>query len=330
MTKINDCERSEADCKIENCSKKIRKMAKIIDGKKIAEEIRKEMKEEVNQWIEKGNRRPQLTAVLVGSDPASCVYVRNKMRAAADVGIDSITKNLPSDITEKQLLEFIEELNNDNNVDGILVQLPLPEHINERTICNAVSCDKDVDGFNEKNVGRLCLDMNALIPCTPLGVQELLKRSNIETFGKKAVVVGRSKNVGMPISMLLHVDGRNDTDGMDATVTICHRFTPPEDLKMYCKQADIIITATGVPNLIKSDMIKPGACIIDVGITRITCPVTGKTKLVGDVDFENCKEIAGWITPVPGGVGPMTVAMLMHNTILAAKKLKEKRNNMNI
>lgn len=207
-------------------------------------------------------------------------------KAALAVGINSVTKNLPPTITEDELLALIEQLNADDSVDGILVQLPVPGHINERRICNSVSCHKDVDGFNEKNVGRLCLDMNTLIPCTPLGVQELLKRTGIETFGKNAVVVGRSKNVGMPISMLLHADGRNDTCAMDATVTICHRFTPPDELKAFCQLADIIVSAAGVPGLIRADMVKPGACIIDVGLTRIVDKETGKAKLVGDVDFE--------------------------------------------
>lgn len=197
-------------------------------------------------------------------------------------------------------MKVIADLNKDETVDGILVQLPLPEHINERKMCNLVSCDKDVDGFNEKNVGRLCLDMNTLIPCTPLGVQELIKRSQIETFGKHAVVVGRSKNVAFPLSVLLHADGRNDTCAMDATVTICHRFTPPDDLKKFCKMADIIVTATGVPGLITADMVKAGAAVIDVGITRIFDEKTGKNKLVGDVDFEEVKKVAGYITPVPG------------------------------
>lgn len=202
------------------------------------------------------------------------------------MGIDSTTKRLPPTITEDELLTVIDELNADDTVDGILVQLPVPDHINERRICNAVSCDKDVDGFNEKNVGRLCLDMNTLIPCTPLGVQELLRRMNIDTFGKNAVVVGRSKNVGMPISMLLHADGRNDTCAMDATVTMCHRFTPPSELKAFCLLADIIVSATGVPGLIRADMVKPGACVIDVGLTRVECKETGKAKLVGDVCFD--------------------------------------------
>lgn len=168
--------------------------------------------------------------------------------------------------------------------------------------------------------------MKAMIPCTPLGVQTLIKRAGIETFGKNAVVVGRSKNVGMPIAMLLHADGRHETGAMDATVTICHRYTPPDELKNHCKLADIIVTATGIPNLIKPDMVKPGACIIDVGITRVTNPETGKTRLVGDVDFEAVKEIAGHITPVPGGVGPMTVAMLMSNTFDVARNLASMKN----
>lgn len=182
-------------------------------------------------------------------------------------------------------------------------------------------CEKDVDGFNERNVGRLCLDMNTLIPCTPLGVVELLKRTGIETFGRNAVVVGRSKNVGLPIAVLLHADGRNETSALDATVTMCHRFTPPEQLSSFCQMADIIVSATGVPNLIRADMIKPGACIIDVGLTRVVDPVTGKSRLVGDVDYEAVRRIAGHITPVPGGVGPMTVAMLMRNTFKACKSL---------
>ncbi|XP_063699115.1 bifunctional methylenetetrahydrofolate dehydrogenase/cyclohydrolase, mitochondrial isoform X2 [Culicoides brevitarsis] len=296
-------------------------MAKLIDGKRIATEIRAELKQKVIEWVKEGHRAPHLTAILVGDDQASQTYVRNKMLAAKDVGISSQTLNLPSSITEEELLDKINELNESPLVDGILVQLPLPSHINERRICNSVSCEKDVDGFNEKNVGRLCLDMNTLIPCTPLGVQELIKRENIETFGKNVVVVGRSKNVGMPIAMLMHADGRNDTSAMDATVTICHRFTPREQLAVFCRLADIVITATGVPGLIKADMIKPGACVIDVGITRITDEETGKTKLVGDVDFDEVRKVAGHITPVPGGVGPMTVAMLMKNTYIAAKNL---------
>ncbi|XP_035909218.1 bifunctional methylenetetrahydrofolate dehydrogenase/cyclohydrolase, mitochondrial isoform X1 [Anopheles stephensi] len=302
------------------------RMAQLIDGKQIASEIREELRNKIEAWKVQGNRAPQLTAILIGEDAASATYVSNKMKAAADVGIDSKTERYDTDITEQQLLDRIDQLNNDDAVDGILIQLPIPRHIDERKICNSVSCDKDVDGFNERNIGRLCLDMNTLIPCTPLGVQELIKRAGVETFGKNAVVVGRSKNVGMPIAMLLHADGRNDTCAMDATVTICHRFTPPEELKRFCRSADIIVTATGVPGLITADMVKEGATVIDVGITRVADPATGKTKLVGDVDFDEVRKVAGHITPVPGGVGPMTVAMLMKNTWIAAKNLAKKRN----
>ncbi|XP_055538242.1 bifunctional methylenetetrahydrofolate dehydrogenase/cyclohydrolase, mitochondrial isoform X2 [Wyeomyia smithii] len=311
-----------------NITQRSTEMATLIDGKQIAADIRSELREQVEEWMKLGHRAPQLTAILIGDDPASSTYVANKMKAAQDVGIQSKTVRYAADITEEQLLQYVEQLNQDDSVDGILVQLPVPEHINERKVCNSVSCDKDVDGFNERNVGRLCLDMNTLIPCTPLGVQELIKRCQIETFGKNAVVVGRSKNVGMPIAMLLHADGRNDTCAMDATVTMCHRFTPPEELKRFCRTADIIVTATGVPGLIKADMVKEGAAIIDVGITRVTDPVTGKNKLVGDVEFEAVRKVAGHITPVPGGVGPMTVAMLMKNTFIAAKNLANKRKQL--
>lgn len=261
-------------------------MAKIIDGKAISAIIRGEIREEIKHYVDKGYRAPHLTAVLVGDDQASDTYVRMKMNAARDVGISSETKRLDASTSEQELLELIDELNNDTKVDGILVQLPVPEHMNERKICNAVAREKDVDGFNILNVGRMCLDMKSMVPATPFGVIELLKRSNIETFGKNVVVIGRSKNVGMPIAMLMHTDGRHESLGMDATVTICHRFTPPKELHKYCSMADIIITATGKPGLITKDMVKPGACVIDVGITRINNPETGTTKLVGDVDFE--------------------------------------------
>lgn len=297
-----------------------RKMATIIDGKKIASDIRSELNEEVTKWIECGNRAPKLVCILVGNNAASEVYVSNKVKAAKEVGIVSETKHLPEDMTQVELLSIIKDLNEDKSVDGILVQLPLPEQMCERTICDAISYKKDVDGFSGINIGRCCLDMKTLVPCTAIGVYELLKRYKIPSKGKNAVVIGRSKNVGMPISMLLHTDGAHASEGLDATVTICHRYTPHEQLVHFCRTADIIVSATGIPHLIKADMIKPGACVIDVGITRIKTE-GGKDKLVGDVDFENAKEVAGFITPVPGGVGPMTVAMLMKNTLLAAKGL---------
>ncbi|KAM6369743.1 bifunctional methylenetetrahydrofolate dehydrogenase/cyclohydrolase, mitochondrial isoform 1-T1 [Pluvialis apricaria] len=295
--------------------------AVVISGRKLARQIRQEARHEVEQWVAAGNKRPHLSVVLVGENPASHSYVLNKTKAAADVGISSETILRPASITEEELLDLIGKLNNDANVDGLLVQLPLPEHIDERKICNAVTPDKDVDGFHVINVGRMCLDQYSMLPATPWGVWEIIKRTGIPTLGKNVVVAGRSKNVGMPIAMLLHTDGRHERPGGDATVTISHRYTPKEQLKQHTIRADIVVAAAGIPNLITADMIKEGAAVIDVGITRVQDPVTAKSRLVGDVDFEGVKKKASYITPVPGGVGPMTVAMLMKNTIIAAKKL---------
>ncbi|XP_017000269.2 bifunctional methylenetetrahydrofolate dehydrogenase/cyclohydrolase, mitochondrial isoform X2 [Drosophila takahashii] len=295
-------------------------MAQIIDGKGIAQEIRSQLGQELKEFVAAGYPVPHLTAVIVGEDPASEKYVANKMVACREVGISSETKRLPASTTQEELLQVIADLNRDKRVTGVLVQLPVPEHINERTICNAVDVDKDVDGFNELNIGRLALDMDGIVPATPLGVKRLLEHLNIETHGRNAVVVGRSKNVSLPMAILLHADGKYATKALDATVTICHRYTPPKELARHCRQADIIVVAVGKPGLITKDMVKPGACVIDVGINRIKDEKTGKFKLVGDVDFEEVREVAGHITPVPGGVGPMTVAMLMHNTLKAAKK----------
>ncbi|XP_006625422.1 bifunctional methylenetetrahydrofolate dehydrogenase/cyclohydrolase, mitochondrial [Lepisosteus oculatus] len=298
-----------------------RQEAVVISGRKLARQIRGEARRDVEEWVSAGNRRPHLSVVLVGENPASHSYVLNKTRAAADVGISSETILKPSTIFEEELLELIHKLNNDNNVDGLLVQLPLPEHIDERIICNAVAPGKDVDGFHVVNVGKMCLDQNSMLPATPWGVWEIIKRTGIPTLGKNVVVAGRSKNVGMPIAMLLHTDGRHERPGGDATVTISHRYTPKEQLRQHTKIADIVVAAAGIPNLITADMIKEGAAVIDVGINRVQDPVTGKPKLVGDVDFEGVRQKASYITPVPGGVGPMTVAMLMKNTIIAAKNL---------
>ncbi|NXT23393.1 MTDC protein, partial [Syrrhaptes paradoxus] len=295
--------------------------AVVISGRKLARQIRQEARHEVEQWVAAGNKRPHLSVVLVGENPASHSYVLNKTKAAADVGISSETILRPASVTEEELLDLIGKLNNDASVDGLLVQLPLPEHIDERKICNAVTPDKDVDGFHVINVGRMCLDQYSMLPATPWGVWEIIKRTGIPTLGKNVVVAGRSKNVGMPIAMLLHTDGRHERPGGDATVTISHRYTPKEQLKQHTIRADIVVAAAGIPNLITADMIKEGAAVIDVGITRVQDPVTAKPRLVGDVDFEGVKKKASYITPVPGGVGPMTVAMLMKNTIIAAKKL---------
>ncbi|XP_054712405.1 bifunctional methylenetetrahydrofolate dehydrogenase/cyclohydrolase, mitochondrial-like [Uloborus diversus] len=292
--------------------------SKIIDGKKIAAQIQAEIKYDIQKWLARGNRGPHLSVVLVGDNPASAVYVNNKLKAARNTGISSETILRPAKTSEDEVLSIIRELNDNPNVDGILVQLPLPSHMNERRVCNAIAPHKDVDGFHVVNVGRFCLDMNALIPCTPLGIMELLRRAGIETFGKNAVVCGRSKNVGMPMSMLLHADGINETQAGDATVTICHRHTPAEQLVEFTKRADILVVATGIPHLITADMVKEGVAVIDVGISRIKDPVSGQSRLVGDVDFDRVIEKASYITPVPGGVGPMTVAMLMKNTYTAA------------
>lgn len=296
-----------------------RQDAVVISGRKLARQIRNEVRSDVDEWVGAGNRRPHLSVVLVGDNPASHSYVLNKTRAAAEVGISSETILKPSCISEEELIELINKLNSDHRVDGLLVQLPLPDHINERLVCNAVCPGKDVDGFHVVNVGRMCLDQTTVLPATPWGVWEIIKRTGIPTLGKNVVVAGRSKNVGMPIAMLLHTDGRHERPGGDATVTISHRYTPKEQLQQHTKIADIIVAAAGIPNLITADMIKDGAAVIDVGINRIFDPLTGKDKLVGDVDFEGVKKKASYITPVPGGVGPMTVAMLMKNTIKAAK-----------
>ncbi|XP_068210567.1 bifunctional methylenetetrahydrofolate dehydrogenase/cyclohydrolase, mitochondrial isoform X2 [Palaemon carinicauda] len=297
--------------------------AELIDGKKVAGEIYEELSAEVQSMVTSGRRAPHLVLVRVGGDPASGSYVKNKMKAAEKIGMQSTIHHLPEDTSQSTLLSLVNELNVDPDIDGILVQLPVPPHMEEKIICNSVIPEKDVDGFHITNIGKFCLDMECFGPCTPLGVMELIRRYGIETYGKNAVVCGRSKNVGMPMAMLLHGDGvRPDgaTGGLDATTTICHRYTPADQLKVFTATADIIVTAAGVPGLITGDMIKPGCAILDVGINRIKDPVTGKAKLVGDCDFESCAEKAAFITPVPGGVGPMTVAMLMRNTVLAAKR----------
>ncbi|MBN3311887.1 MTD2L cyclohydrolase, partial [Atractosteus spatula] len=317
--------------------------AKIISGTELAKQIQKEIQKDVENWVFQGNRRPHLSVILVGDDPASHSYVRNKTKAAttleplvnyqacADIaerqmtdistGISSETLLRPSSVSQEELLEMIDRQNRDWGVSGVLVQLPLPEHINERAVCNAIAPEKDVDGFHIVNIGKLCLDQKSMVPATPAAVWEIIKRTGIDTIGKNVVVAGRSKNVGMPISMLLHTDGRHERPGGDATVTIAHRFTPKDQLKVHTSFADIIIAAAGVPNLITADMVKEGAAVIDVGINRIQDSKTGKARLVGDVDFEEVKKKAGFITPVPGGVGPMTVAMLMKNTVTAAKNI---------
>lgn len=292
--------------------------AAIIDGNNIAKQIEKEVSASVESWVQSGKRRPKLVAIIVGDDAASKVYVSRKVKVAKAVGIDAETLIFDKSISQKLLLNAIENLNKDSSVDGILVQLPVPQSMNEREVCEAVTPFKDVDGFHSENMGKLSVDSDSIVPATALGVKELIVRSKVETFGKNAVVIGRSKHVGLPIALLLHSDSKGETGALDMTTTICHRHTPPEELKKHVRLADVVVAAAGVPGLVTKDMVKPGACIIDVGITRVK---TEKgQKLLGDVDFENVKEIAGHITPVPGGVGPMTVVMLMKNTLKAAQK----------
>ena len=278
-------------------------MAKLLMGKEVSDRIKNEMKEQVKELKAKGIN-PGLAVILVGEDPASKVYVSNKKKACEYIGINSFEYKLPEETTEGELIELIKKLNNDNAVSGILCQLPVPKHINEEAIINAIDPKKDVDAFHPINVGKIMTGNYDFVPCTPAGVMELIKESGIDVCGKECVVVGRSNIVGKPMSMLLlHQNG---------TVTVCHSRT--KDLKEKTKSADILVAAVGIANFITGDMIKEGAVVIDVGINRIA-PKT----LVGDVDFETAKEVAGAITPVPGGVGPMTIAMLMKNTLKAAE-----------
>ncbi len=275
---------------------------KIIDGKAISMDIKNEVKAEVANLKAKGIE-PALAVILVGDNPASAVYVRNKKLACEYTGIRSESFELPTETTQEELLKLIEDLNSRQDINGILVQLPLPKHINEEKVLLAISPEKDVDGFHPFNVGSMSIGKDTLLSCTPAGVIQLLKRSGIEIEGKTCVVLGRSNIVGKPVLQLLLAE--------NGTVTICHSKT--KNLSDICKQADILIAAIGKPNFVKAYMIKEGAVIIDVGINRLE-----NGKLCGDVDFEDCKERAYAITPVPGGVGPMTIAMLMKNCVKAA------------
>ncbi len=294
-----------------------RMKAKILDGKKTSQEIRNEIKEEVERLKSKGLRPPHLVAILVGDNPASHTYVRGKMRACEEVGFRSTNKHLPSTTTEQELLGWVKTYNEDPTVDGILVQMPLPEHIVPQNITKTIVPHKDADGFHPLNVGLMTLNFPGILSATPAGIIELLDRYGIPTKGKHCVVAGRSRIVGRPMSILMSRGGKPG----EATVTLCHRYTPPEMLKKMCLQADIVIVAVGIPGLIKADMIKDDAVVIDVGINRIPAPEKKSGyRLVGDVDFEAVAKKASYITPVPGGVGPMTVAMLLSNTLTAYKR----------
>lgn len=293
--------------------------AQIIDGKKIAVEIRAEAKLEASELIDQGVQ-PCLVVVLVGEDPASKAYVGSKVRACQETGIKSIKLTHPENIAEAELMDEIDRLNGDESVHGILVQLPLPKHINEEKVTERIDPAKDVDGFHPVNVGKLNIGIDCLTPCTPTGIPEMIVRSGISMQGKHAVVIGRSNIVGKPMMSLLVQKGEK----ANCTVTCCHSGT--EDLAYHTRQADIVIAAIGVPEFVTADMIKEGATVIDVGINRVEDSSVEKGyRLVGDVDFDSVVEKAGAITPVPGGVGPMTVAMLMKNTVKAARMLNKLR-----
>ena len=285
--------------------------AVIIDGKTIAQNVRKEVAEQVKELNAKGIS-PCLAVILVGNNPASVSYVTGKQKALAEAGMTDKSVHLPEDTSEEELVELIERLNKDNTVNGILVQLPLPKHINEDRVITAITPEKDVDGFHPVNVGNLMIGRKAFLPCTPHGVIVLLEKMNIETSGKHCVIIGRSTIVGNPLAILM------SSKKVNSTVTICHTGT--KDIESIVKQADIIVAAAGHPMTVTKQMVKPGAVVIDVGVNRIT-ERTKKSgyRLTGDVDFEAVTEIASYITPVPGGVGPMTIAMLMVNTLEAAK-----------
>jgi methylenetetrahydrofolate dehydrogenase (NADP+) / methenyltetrahydrofolate cyclohydrolase len=290
-------------------------MAQIIDGKALAKEILAEVKADVDAMIEAGMSIPGLNLLLVGEDAASEVYVRNKAKDCEKVGIRSTIVRMDASTSEESVIAQVEAWNSDPSVHGILVQLPLPKHIDEFRVINAIKPTKDVDGFHPVNAGKMMIGLDGFIPCTPAGVLEMLKRMNIETSGKHAVVIGRSNIVGKPISMLL---AQKRQPG-NATVTLCHTGT--RDLREHTKKADILIVAVGRAGVITAEDIKPGAVVIDVGINRVE--IDGESRLVGDVDFPSVEPIAGAITPVPGGVGPMTRACLLMNTVKAARSLAE-------
>ena len=278
--------------------------AQLIDGKAIAAKFKRDIREQVDLMVARGMRRPGLAVIMVGDNPASAVYVRNKRKACAESGIVSVAHDLPYSTTQQELIQLIESLNRDPSIDGILVQLPLPQHIEQSVIIEKIDPAKDVDGFHPFNVGRLALRVPLIRPCTPYGVTKLIDHVGLSPKGRHCVVIGASNIVGRPMALELLL--------MGGTVTVCHRFTG--DLAPYVNSADILIVAVGRPGIVRGEWIKPGSVVIDVGMNR-----AADGKLCGDVDFDGAYERAGWITPVPGGVGPMTVAMLMKNTLESAE-----------
>jgi methylenetetrahydrofolate dehydrogenase (NADP+)/methenyltetrahydrofolate cyclohydrolase len=291
--------------------------AQIIKGKDIANQIHEELKDQVADLVSQHGRPPGLVTILVGENPASLSYVTAKQRKSKDLGFYSIQDNQPESVSQDDLLELVERYNKDPKIDGILVQLPLPKQINESKILLAINPAKDVDGFHPVNLGKLMIGEADFMPCTPAGIQEMLIRSGTKIEGAEVVVVGRSNIVGKPIANIL----LQKADGANATVTVCHTRT--RDLSLHTRRADILIVAAGVPRYIKGDQVKPGAVVIDVGVNRIGVTSSGKARLCGDVDFDEVKQVASKITPVPGGVGPMTITMLMKNTLKAARLVLE-------
>lgn len=287
-------------------------MAKLLDGLKISTEIKQEIKKEVEQIVSSGKKAPHLAAILVGENGASKAYVNSKVKDCKEVGFGSTLLRFPDTISENDLLQQITKLNQDPEIDGFIVQLPLPKGIDQEKIIMAIDPKKDVDGFHPENFGKMALEMDALLPATPFGIMELLERYNIDLKGKNCVVIGRSRIVGRPISILL------SSKGADATVTVVHSHT--QNIAEITKKADIIIVALGVPNYLAGDMVKEGVVIVDVGISRVEDDSEKGYHLAGDVEFNSCEKKASYITPVPGGVGPMTRAMLMKNTLLTYKK----------
>ncbi|MEK6236519.1 MAG: bifunctional methylenetetrahydrofolate dehydrogenase/methenyltetrahydrofolate cyclohydrolase FolD [Planctomycetales bacterium] len=285
--------------------------AKILNGKELAQQLRAELAEQVAEFIQQGGPTPTLAAVLVGSDPASAVYVRNKRKACEKAGMGSHMHDLPASTTTDELLALVSRLNEVPSVHGILIQLPLPDQIDELRVLDAVNPLKDVDAFHPENVGRLVQGRPRFAPCTPSGILELLRRNGIDSSGKRAVRLGRSEIVGKPMALLLMQRG----EGCDATVTVCHSRT--QNLPEITRQAELLIVAVGRPKFVTADMVRPGAAVIDVGIHRTD------DGLQGDIDFEGVREVAGWITPVPGGVGPLTIAMVLRNTLAAARLLTQ-------
>jgi len=284
----------------------------ILDGKALAERIKTALTEETAEFTAESGVTPCLATVLVGEDPASAVYVRSKRRSCAKIGFESRHHHLPAETSQADLVQLVEDLNSDASVHGILVQLPLPSQMDSDAVIDAIALHKDVDGFHPRSVGHLALKKEGFVSCTPAGIMRLLEESGIDPSGKRAVVVGRSAIVGLPAALLL--------THANATVTVCHSRTAREDLQAAVEGADIVVAAVGRPHFLPGAWIKPGAVVIDVGINRIPDPDRPRGRLVGDVEFETAQERAGWITPVPGGVGPMTIAMLMSNTLLAAKR----------